>query len=81
MARMARSAPIMRSTACTMARENPDSSISLPNTAPNRNTGKYSLAKPAMRSMKMPENTGASADGSVNNTAPMAAMGAHKMTL
>jgi hypothetical protein len=31
--------------------------------------------------MKMPENTGATAPGSVNSTAPRAAIGANRMTL
>ena len=45
------------------------------------NTGKYSLTKPTIFSMKMPVNTGATAAGSVSSTAPRAAMGANRMTL
>ncbi len=73
--------PSRRIAAATMEREKPDISISLPNTAPSRNTGKYSLMKPTIFSMKMPVKAGATADGSVSSTAPMAAMGAKRMTL
>lgn len=61
--------------------EKPDISISLPNTAPSRKTGKYSLIKPTIFSMKMPLNTGATADASVSSTAPRAATGANRITL
>lgn len=37
--------------------------------------------KPTIFSMKMPVKAGATADGSVSSTAPMAAMGANRMTL
>jgi hypothetical protein len=40
MERIARSCPTILITAAAMDCENPDSSISLPNTAPSRNTGK-----------------------------------------
>src|SRR6185312_12168560 len=45
--------------AATMDRENPDSSISLPNSAPSMNTGKYSLRKPTILSMNRPVKIGA----------------------
>lgn len=45
------------------------------------NTGKYSLTKPTIFSMKMPEKTGATAAGSVSSTAPSAAIGANRITL
>ncbi|MNT67808.1 hypothetical protein D3C72_2059790 [compost metagenome] len=64
-----------------MEREKPDSSISLPNTAPSRNTGKYSLMKPTIFSMNTPVKAGATADGSVSRTAPRAAIGAKRITL
>ncbi|MCY1184937.1 hypothetical protein D9M73_256710 [compost metagenome] len=65
----------------TMEREKPESSISLPNKAPSRNTGKYSLRKPAILSMNKPVNIGATSEGSVSSTAPSAAMGANRITL
>ena len=46
-----------------MAREKPDSSISLPNTAPSMNTGKYSFRKPTILSMNRPVNIGATSPG------------------
>ena len=52
--------------------EKPDSSISLPNTAPSMNTGKYSLRKPTILSMNTPVKIGATSDGSVSSTAPAA---------
>ncbi|MNM41743.1 hypothetical protein D3C81_525670 [compost metagenome] len=61
--------------------EKPDSSISLPNTAPSKKTGKYSLMKPTIFSMKMPLKTAGTADGSVSSTAPSAATGANRITL
>lgn len=67
--------------AATIDSEKPDSSMTLPNTAPSRNTGKYSFTKPTIFSMKMPENTGATAAGSVRSTAASAAIGAKRMTL
>ena len=67
--------------ACTMALEKPDSSITLPNTAPSRNTGKYSFRKPTILSMNRPVNIGATSVGSVSNTAPSAATGANRITL
>ncbi|MNE87394.1 hypothetical protein D3C80_1845930 [compost metagenome] len=67
--------------AATIEREKPDSSISLPNTAPSRNTGKYSLIKPTIFSMNTPVKAGATAEGSVSSTAPRAAMGAKRITL
>src|SRR3546814_2655561 len=42
---IARCAPTMRMVAATIALEKPEISISLPNTAPSRNTGKYSFRK------------------------------------
>ena len=78
---MAWRVPSKRIAAATMERENPDSSISLPNTAPSRNTGKYSLMKPTIFSMNTPVKAGATADGSVSRTAPRAAMGAKRITL
>ncbi|MNP26147.1 hypothetical protein D3C76_1189880 [compost metagenome] len=67
--------------AATIEREKPDSSISLPNTAPSRNTGKYSFTKPTIFSMNTPVKAGATAEGSVSSTASSAAMGAKRMTL
>ncbi|MCY1179140.1 hypothetical protein D9M73_195220 [compost metagenome] len=64
-----------------MEREKPDNSINLPNTAPSRNTGKYNLMKPTIFSMNTPVKAGATAEGSVNRTAPRAAMGANRITL
>ena len=65
----------------TIALEKPDISISLPNTAPSMNTGKYSLRKPTIRSMNRPVNIGATSAGSVSSTAPSAASGANRITL
>ena len=67
--------------AATIDLEKPDSSISLPNTAPSRNTGKYSLRKPTILSMNRPVNIGATSAGSVSSTAPSAATGANRITL
>jgi hypothetical protein len=41
---------------------NPEISISLPNTAPSRNTGKYSFRKPTILSMNRPVNIGATSE-------------------
>src|SRR3546814_15724298 len=71
----------MRMVAATIALEKPEISISLPNTAPSRNTGKYSFRKPTLLSMNRPVNIGATSDGSVSSTAPSAAIGAHRNTL
>ena len=68
-------------TAETMDFENPDSSITLPNTAPSRNTGKYSFTKPTILSMNTPVKTGGTAAGSVKSTASIAAIGANRITL
>ncbi len=65
----------------TMEREKPESSITLPNTAPSMNTGKYSLRKPTILSMNRPVNIGATRPGSISKTAPSAATGANRMTL
>ena len=81
MASMARAWPMRLMTEATMALENPDSSITLPNTAPSKNTGKYSFTKPTILSMNRPVNMGATRCGSINSTAPRAATGANKMTL
>src|SRR3546814_5317727 len=67
---LARCAPTMRMVAATIALEKPEISISLPNTAPSRNTGKYSFRKPTILSMNRPVNIGATSDGSVSSTAP-----------
>ena len=55
---MARSRPTTLITEVTIALENPDNSITLPKIAPSMNTGKYSLTKPTIFSMKMPLNIG-----------------------
>jgi hypothetical protein len=55
--------------------------MTLPNTAPSRNTGKYDLTKPTIFSMKMLENIGATMAGSSSKTAPSAATGANRITL
>ena len=68
-------------TAETMDFEKPDNSITLPNTAPSRNTGKYSFKNPTIFSIKTPVKIGGTAAGSVKSTASMAAMGANRMTL
>jgi hypothetical protein len=39
------------------------------------------LTKPTIFSMKTLENSGGTSEGSVSNTAPMAATGANRMTL
>ena len=67
--------------AATIDLEKPEISISLPNTAPSRNTGKYSLRKPTIFSMNRPVNIGATNEASVSSTAPSAATGANRMTL
>ena len=67
-------------TAPTMERANPEISMSLPNTAPSRKTGKYSFRKPTSFSMNSPENSVGTAAGSVSSTAPMAATGANRIT-
>ena len=77
----ARRAPTRSMTAVTMEREKPESSMTLPNTAPSRNTGRYSFTKPTSLSMNSPEKTGSTAEGSVSSTAPRAATGANRMTL
>ena len=61
--------------------EKPETSISLPNTAPSTNTGKYSLRKPTILSMNRPVNIGCTRLGSVSSTAPSAATGANRITL
>jgi len=68
-------------TEATMAFEKPESSITLPKTAPNRKTGKKFLTKPTILSMNKPVNIGATRLGSTNSTAPRAAIGAKRMTL
>ena len=78
---MARSRPIKRMTAATMDLEKPESSITLPKTAPSRKTGKKFLTKPTILSMNKPVNMGATRPGSMQSTAPSAAMGAKRMTL
>ena len=77
----ARSRPTSLMTAETIDLEKPDSSITLPNTAPSRKTGKYSFTKPTILSMNRPVKIGGTADGSVSSTAPSAATGAKRMTL
>ena len=81
MASIARCVPTRRMVAATIDLENPDSSITLPNSAPSRNTGKYSLRKPTSLSMNKPVNIGATSCGSVSSTAPSAATGANRITL
>ena len=78
---IARCAPTIRMVARTMALENPDNSITFPNTAPSKNTGKYSFRKPTILSMNKPVNIGATSCGSVSSTAPSAATGANRITL
>ena len=78
---IARSRPTIRITAETIDLENPESSITLPKIAPSMNTGKYSLTKPTILSIKMPLNMGRTYDGSVNSTASNAATGANMITL
>ena len=68
-------------TEATIDFENPDSSMTLPNTAPSRNTGKYSFTNPTILSMKTPVNIAGTAAGSVNSTASKAHTGANRMTL
>ncbi len=81
MERIALLRPTTPMVAATMDLENPDSSISLPNTAPSMNTGKYSLRKPTILSMNRPVNIGATSAGSTSSTAPSAAIGANRITL
>jgi hypothetical protein len=64
-----------------MERANPESSITLPNTAPSRNTGRYDLMKTTIFSMNTPPNTGGTRAGSVKSTARRAQTGANRMTL
>ena len=78
---MARSRPTILMTAETIDFEKPDSSITFPNTAPSRKTGKYDFTNPTIFSIKMPVNTGGTAAGSVSSTASIAATGAKRMTL
>ena len=73
--------PTSRMVAATIDFENPDNSMTLPNTAPSRNTGKYSFTNTTILSMKRPLYTGSTADGSVSSTASSAAIGAKIMTL
>jgi hypothetical protein len=79
--RIARLRPTRPMVADTIALEKPDSSISLPNSAPSMNTGKYSRRKPTIFSMNRPVKIGATSEGSVSSTAPSAASGANRMTL
>jgi hypothetical protein len=81
MASMARDGPISLITAATIDFEKPDNSITLPNTAPSRKTGKYNFTKTTILSMNRPVNIGATRDASVSRTAPIAATGANRMTL
>ena len=76
-----RCGPNRRIAAATIDLEKPETSISLPNTAPSRNTGKYSVRKPTILSMNRPVNIGATSAGSVSSTAPSAAIGANRITL
>jgi hypothetical protein len=78
---MARSLPIILITDATIDFEKPDISITFPKTAPSKKTGKKFLTKPTILSMKRPVNMGATRLGSMKSTAPMAAMGANRMTL
>lgn len=64
-----------------MAREKPDSSMTLPNTAPSKNTGKYSCRNSTIRSRKTLLYMGSTCPGSVSATASRAATGAKRMTL
>ena len=78
---IARSRPISLMTEATIDFEKPDSSITLPKTAPSRNTGKYDFTNPTILSMNRPVNIGATADGSVSSTASSAHTGANRITL
>ena len=68
-------------TAATIDVENPDSSMTLPKTAPSRKTGKYSFTKTTIFSMKRPVKIAGTVAGSVSRTASMAAIGANNITL
>ncbi len=78
---IARLAPTSLMVALTMDLEKPDTSISLPNTAPSTKTGKYNFRKPTILSMNKPVNIGCTSVGSVSSTAPSAATGANRITL
>lgn len=58
----------------------PDISTTFPKIAPSKNTGKYSLIKPAIFSIKIDEKKGSTWLGSVSSTANNAQIGANKMT-
>ena len=80
-ARIARLAPTRRITATAIDCENPDSSISLPNSAPSRKIGKYRRTNTTALAMNRPVKTVGIAEGSVSSTGIMAATGANRMTL
>jgi hypothetical protein len=51
MAKMARCAPSQATMACAMTRAAPEASMSLPNTAPSKNSGKNAITKPPSAGM------------------------------
>jgi hypothetical protein len=78
---IARCRPTSRMTPSTMDREKPDISMTLPNTAPRRNTGKYDWRNSTIRSRNTLLYIGSTSDGLVSSTASNAATGANRMTL
>src|SRR5690554_789388 len=59
----------------------PDISMSFPNMAPNRKTGRYNRTKPARRSMNIPVKKAGIHSGLYSKTPNMAAIGAKMITL
>ena len=62
--------PTRPMTAATIDLEKPESSITLPNTAPSRNTGKYSFDEADHLVHEQAGEDGGTAPGSVSRTAP-----------
>jgi hypothetical protein len=78
---MLRSRPTRPITDVTIERANPDCSITLPNTAPSRNTGRVVLDESHHLVHEHATEHRATRAGSVASTASSAQMGAKRMTL
>ena len=73
--------PITLITKWAMDFAKPDSSITFPKIAPNKNTGKYSFTNPAIFSIKMPVKKAGTQAGLIKSTANNAVNGAKRITL
>jgi hypothetical protein len=73
--------PAKRMTTETSDCAKPESSMTLPKTAPSKNTGKYNLTKYTAFSMYRPVKMVGTLDGCVNRTGIIAASGANRITL